>query len=163
MGEGQANRYDYWGVSKSFPGFMQFGERAWVPNEARANGIPCVVIETKVNGEIRQRQSTADLIYSPLQILRFIHQTYPESPLRKGAMVLTGTPGGVALKAPRWLIRAGNLMGMSRFKKLAIKLDSDTSTFLKPGDRVEVTGEGLGSVSVEVTGGGPGLTKNPRF
>ena len=162
MGEDQPNRYDYWGVSKSFPGFMPVDGQAWVPNEPVANGIPSVVIETKVNGETRQKQSTDQLIYTPLQILRFIHTTYPESPLRKGTMVLTGTPGGVALKAPRWLMRAGDLVGMSRFKKLSIKLDSDLSTFLKPGDQVVVSGEGLGSVTVRITGNAVGHQRLPE-
>ena len=94
---------------------------------------------------------TSRSLYTPLQVLRFIHASYPESPMRKGTMVLTGTPGGVALKAPRWMMRAGDLVGMSRFKKLSIKLDSDLSTFLKPGDQVVVSGEGLGSVTVRIT------------
>ena len=151
LGEDQANRFDYWGVSKSFPGFMPVGDRAWVPDEPKADGIPSIVIETTVNGEVRQKQSTDQLIYTPLQVLRFVHSTYPESPLRKGTIVLTGTPGGVALKAPRWLMRAGDMVGLSRFKKLEIKLGSDISSFLESGDRVEVSGGGLGSVSVTIT------------
>jgi 2-keto-4-pentenoate hydratase/2-oxohepta-3-ene-1,7-dioic acid hydratase in catechol pathway len=151
MGEDQPNRYDYWGASKSFPGFMPVGDLAWVPDEPRANGIPSVVIETKVNGQTRQKQTSDQLVYTPLQMLRFIHAAYPESQLHKGAIVLTGTPGGVALKSPRWQVRLANLIGMSRFKKLSIKLESDLSTFLKPGDRVVVSGGKLGSVAVTIT------------
>jgi 2-keto-4-pentenoate hydratase/2-oxohepta-3-ene-1,7-dioic acid hydratase in catechol pathway len=151
MGEGRANRFDYWGISKSFPGFMPVGERAWVPDDPKVNGIPSVIIETTVDGEIRQKQTTDQLIYTPLQMLRFIQATYPESPLRKGTMVLTGTPGGVALKVPRWLTRASNLLGISRSTKLSIKLDSDTSTFLDLGAQVVVDGGGLGSVTVTIT------------
>ena len=153
MGEDQPNRYDYWGASKSFPGFMPVGGHAWVPDEPKANGIPSVVIETKVNGQTRQKQTTDQLIYTPLQMLRFVHTVYPESPLRKGTIVLTGTPGGVALKSPRWQVRLANLIGMSRFKKLSIKLDSDLSTFLEPGDHVVVSGGILGSVTVTITDG----------
>ncbi len=152
LGEGRPNRLDYWGVSKSFPGFMPVADRAWVPNETRPNGVPCVVIETTVNGEVRQQQSTDDLIYTPVQMLRFIHAKYPESGLKKGTFVLTGTPGGVALNTPRWLVRLGNLIGLSRFKKLAAKLDGDTSRFLKPGDRVVTRGTGLGKVGIAIGG-----------
>jgi 2-keto-4-pentenoate hydratase/2-oxohepta-3-ene-1,7-dioic acid hydratase in catechol pathway len=152
LGEGRPNRFDYWGVSKSFPGFMPVADRAWIPNQTKPNGVPCVVIETTVNGELRQRQSTNDLIYTPAQMLRFIHAKYPDVPLRKGTFVLTGTPGGVALSTPRWLVRLGNLVGLSRFKKLAAKLDGDTSRFLKPGDRVVTRGEGLGKVSITIAG-----------
>jgi 2-keto-4-pentenoate hydratase/2-oxohepta-3-ene-1,7-dioic acid hydratase in catechol pathway len=154
LGEGQTNRYDYWGASKGFPGFMPVPDQAWVPNDPKPNGIPSVVIETKINGEVRQSQSTDTMIYTPLQILHFIHAKYPESPLRKGTMVFTGTPGGVAMSTPRWLVRAVNLINMDRHKKLAIKLDGDRTRFLKPGDRVVVRAEGLGSVAVRISASG---------
>ncbi len=152
LGEGMANRYEYWGLSKSFPGFMPIGARAWVPAVPVANGIPPVTIETRVNGEVRQRQVVTDLVYTPLEMLRFIHQAYPEQVLRKGTMVLTGTPGGVALKSPRWKLRLANALGTSRFTKLSIKQDGDTSSFLKAGDEVTVSGGPLGSVTVTIAG-----------
>ncbi|MCH7224826.1 fumarylacetoacetate hydrolase family protein [Haloferula sp. A504] len=153
LGEGMANRYDYWGLSKSFPGFMPVGGRAWIPDVPVANGIPPVIIETKVNGENRQRQVVTELVYTPRQMLRFIHETYPDQPLGKGMMVLTGTPGGVALKSPRWKVRLANAIGMSRFTKLSIKQDGDTTQFLKPGDEVTVSGGPLGSVTVTIADG----------
>jgi 2-keto-4-pentenoate hydratase/2-oxohepta-3-ene-1,7-dioic acid hydratase in catechol pathway len=150
LGEDQPNRFDYWGVSKSFPGFMPVTDRAWVPNEAKLNGIPRVVIETTVNDELRQKQSTDNLVYTPVQMLRFIRDEYPDALLAKGTFVMTGTPGGVAMTTPRWLARLGNLLGLSRFKKLAAKLDGDTTRFLSPGDRVVVRGQGLGEVTIAI-------------
>lgn len=154
LGEGQPNRYDYWGISKGFPGFMPVTDQAWVPNNPKTNGIPSVIIETKINGEVRQSQSTHTMIYTPLEILRFIHAKYPGSALRKGTLVFTGTPGGVAMNTPRWLVRAANLIRMDRHKRLAIKLEGDRTRFLKPGDRVVVRAEGLGSVAVRITAAG---------
>jgi 2-keto-4-pentenoate hydratase/2-oxohepta-3-ene-1,7-dioic acid hydratase in catechol pathway len=151
LGEGRANRHAYWGLSKSFPGFMPVADKAWVPESPSPNGIPCVEIESLVNGEVRQHQSTADLIYTPVQMLRFIHAKFPEALLSKGTIVLTGTPGGVAMSTPRWLVRLSNLVGLSRFRKLATKLDGDRSRFLGAGDEVTVRGQGLGKVSVSVT------------
>jgi 2-keto-4-pentenoate hydratase/2-oxohepta-3-ene-1,7-dioic acid hydratase in catechol pathway len=151
LGEGRPNRHAYWGLSKSFPGFMPVADKAWVPENAAPNGIPCVEIESLVNGEVRQHQSTADLIYAPVQMLRFIRAKFPEAPLSKGTIVLMGTPGGVAMSTPRWLVRLSNLVGLSRFRKLATKLDGDTSRFLVVGDEVTVRGQGLGKVSVTVT------------
>jgi 2-keto-4-pentenoate hydratase/2-oxohepta-3-ene-1,7-dioic acid hydratase in catechol pathway len=156
LGEGQPNRFDFWGTSKSFAGFMPVADSAWVPNETKPDGIPCVVIETTVNGELRQKQSTANLIYTPVQMLRFIQAKCPDTALQKGTIVLTGTPGGVAMNTPRWLARLSGLVGLSRFKKLAAKLDGDTSRFLNPGDRVVVRGEGLGEVSIVITEGDTG-------
>ncbi len=150
LGEGQPNRHAYWGLSKSFAGFMPVADRAWVPAEAKPKGIPCVEIESMVNGDIRQHQSTADLIYTPVQMLGFIHTVFPEVPLQKGLIVLTGTPGGVAMTTPRWLVRLSNLLGLSRFRKLRTKLEGDTSRFLHVGDRVDVRGQGLGKVSVSI-------------
>ncbi len=150
LGEGMPNRYDYWGLSKSFPGFMPVGARAWVPDAPVANGIPPVTIETRVNGDVRQRQVVTGLVYTPRQMLRFIHDAYPEQPLRRGMMVLTGTPGGVAMKSPRWKVRLANAIRMSRFTKLSIKQDGDTSSFLEAGDEVTVSGGPLGSVGVTI-------------
>lgn len=151
LGEGQANRYDYWGVSKSFAGFTPISEKVWVPNEFKANSIPCIMIETLVNGEVRQHQMTSDLIYTPLQMLQAIHRKYPNKPLQKGDLVLTGTPGGVAMSAPRWLVRLAGIVGMGRFEKLAnVTKEEDIARFLKNGDKVVVKGAGLGSVEIEV-------------
>jgi len=151
LGEGRPNRPQYWGASKSFPGFMPVADKAWMPATAAPNGIPCVEIESLVNGEVRQHQSTADLIYTPVEMLRFIRAEFPNTELSKGLIVLTGTPGGVAMSTPRWLVRLGNLLGLSRFRKLSAKLSGDTSRFLEVYDQVTVRGEGLGEVSVTIS------------
>ncbi|MEM8896872.1 MAG: fumarylacetoacetate hydrolase family protein [Bacteroidota bacterium] len=153
LGEGTSQRYEFWGISKSFPGFMPMSDQIWIPNTPTTNSIPCIKIETLVNGEVRQSQSTSDMMYTPLQMLRFIHQKYPEASLRKGDMILTGTPGGVAFATPRFLVRMANLLGFDRYKKLSTKLSGDLSALLKAGDVVEVRGDGLGKVTNEIVGG----------
>ena len=157
LGEGQPNRYEYWGVSKSFPGFLPTAARVWIPNETRPRGVPCVEIRTLVNGELRQKHNTSDLIYSPVDMLRFIHAKYSNRPLRRGDMVLTGTPSGVAMQTPRALVRLANLLGFDRFKKLEAALGRDHSRFLKPGDTVVSEGEGLGRAKVTI---GPATKPN---
>ena len=151
LGEGRANRYAYWGVSKSFPGFMPIADRAWVPAEAKPNGIPCMEIESLVDGEVRQRASTSNMIYTPVDMLRFVHSEFPDALLSAGTVVLTGTPGGVAMTTPRWLVRLGDLVGMDRFKKLSAKLGADRSRFLEVGDTVTVRGQGLGEVTITIS------------
>ena len=152
LGEGQDNRYDYWGISKSFSGFTPISEKIWIPNEFNANSIPCITIETQVNRVVRQHQMTSDLIYTPLQMLQAIHRKYPNQPLQKGDMVLTGTPGGVIMSTPRWVVRLAGMIGMDRFKKLSkvISDEEKAKKFLKAGDKVLVKGEGLGSVELEI-------------
>ncbi|MEM6320857.1 MAG: fumarylacetoacetate hydrolase family protein [Bacteroidota bacterium] len=153
LGEGQANRFDYWGVSKSFLGFTPMSEKVWIPNEWKANSIPCITIETQVNGETRQQQVTSDLIYTPLQMLQAIHRKYPNQRLQKGDRVLTGTPGGVVMSVPRWLVRLAGMVGIGRFQKLTKTIADEKAErkFLKSGDKVLVKGEGLGSVEVVIT------------
>jgi 2-keto-4-pentenoate hydratase/2-oxohepta-3-ene-1,7-dioic acid hydratase in catechol pathway len=51
-----------------------------------------VVLETRVNGELRQHGSTADFIFSIPQLLEYITQAITLEP---GDLVLTGTPAGV--------------------------------------------------------------------
>ena len=110
------------------------------------------MIETQVNGVVRQHQMTNDMIYTPLQMLQAIQRKYPNKLLQKGDMVLTGTPGGVMMSTPRWLVRLAAMVGMDRFKKLSkvISDEEKANKFLKAGDKVLVKGEGLGSVEVEI-------------
>ena len=97
LGEGTDLRYEYWGVSKSFPGFLPMSDSIWIPEQFSQNSIPCIRLETYVNGDRRQSQTTNNMIYTPLEMLRFIHEKYPAAPLSRGDMVLTGTPGPTAL------------------------------------------------------------------
>jgi 2-keto-4-pentenoate hydratase/2-oxohepta-3-ene-1,7-dioic acid hydratase in catechol pathway len=149
LGEGRVDKHEYWGLSKSFTHFMPMSNQIWVPNAANINAIPCIRIETYVNGTKRQSQTTDNMIFTPKEMLLFIHKKYPNAPLTKGDIVLTGTPGGVAIATPRFLVRLSNLLGFDSFKKLSIKLNGDLSPFLKVGDEVEIRGEGFESVKVQ--------------
>lgn len=146
LGEGMHNRLAYWGMSKSFAGFLPTTKNIWIPDEHRTNAIPCVTLQTRVNGELRQNASTADMIYTPLQMLRAARKTYPDLALKKGDIFIMGTPGGIALATPRWKGRLAELLRFSRFTKLQFVLKGDHSRFLKPGDRVVVSGSWLGEV-----------------
>lgn len=151
LGEGQKQRYDYWGISKSFEGFTPVSNQIWIPNEHQANAIPFIQLETRVNDKVRQSQNTNNLIYTPLQMLQAIHRKYPDTPLQKGDFVLTGTPGGVIMSTPRWLVRLATIAGLDRFRKLSsVSKESNVAKFLKVGDKVVVEGKGLGSVGIEI-------------
>jgi len=153
LGEGRPNRYEYWGASKSFRGFLPVGGQMWVPSKAEANSLFCTTLKTTVNGRIRQEQPTTDLIYTPKQMLRFIARKYPKDPLEKGDVILTGTPGGSAMKIPAWKTRLAGILGMGRFKKLnsVINANHDNPQFLQPGDEVTVSAAILGKAKVIIT------------
>ncbi len=146
LGEGMPNRLEYWGMSKSLEDFLPTSKKVWVPNEHVADAIPCITLETRVNGEIRQSAKTNNMIYTPRQMLIAARATYPQLPLLKGDIVIMGTPGGIALSAPRFKARLAELFRFSRFTKLRFILKGDQSKFLKPGDKVTVSGGWFGEI-----------------
>jgi len=75
-------------------------------------------IETRVNGEVRQFDTTASMIFDFTRIIEYI-STF--TTLARGDIIATGTPTGAGARfdPPRWL---------------------------KPGDVVEVTVEGVGTL-----------------
>lgn len=152
MGEGQKNRFAYWGASKSFPKFTPVSGPIWVPHTHLPDAIPCVVLKTYVDGNLRQSENTNNLIYTPADMLRFIHNSYPSTRLSKGDMILTGTPGGVTFNVPRWKARLANLVGLDRFQKLAISQKKKSAEkFLNVGSEVSVSAEWLGNVDITIT------------
>ncbi|MDN6438184.1 MAG: fumarylacetoacetate hydrolase family protein [Corynebacterium nuruki] len=58
------------------------------------------VLRTTVNGEIRQEHSTADLVFSPVDLVRYISEF---ATLEPGDVIVTGTPEGVGAGSDRFL------------------------------------------------------------
>lgn len=79
---------------------------------------------TWVNGEERQRTSTGDLVFGPREIVEHLSKG---ATLRKGTVVMTGTPSGIA----------------SRRKP---------EPWLKKGDVVKVEISGIGAIENKLTG-----------
>jgi 2-keto-4-pentenoate hydratase/2-oxohepta-3-ene-1,7-dioic acid hydratase in catechol pathway len=150
LGEGSENRYDYWGIAKSFTGFLPVSEKIWVPNKQIADAIPGIIIETTLNDELRQHHYTSDMIYTPMVMLRAIKNKYLTRSLKKGDIVIMGTAGGTAFEVPRWKVRLAKILHMSRFLKLKIIFKNDQSRFMKAGDTVVVSGEWLGAVKTDL-------------
>ncbi|WP_341994683.1 fumarylacetoacetate hydrolase family protein [Microbacterium sp. LWH7-1.2] len=76
-------------------------------------------ISTLVNGERVQHHAISDMVFSPAALVSYISTMLP---LHPGDVILTGTPGGV---------------GHARTPPV----------YLQPGDRVEVTIDGIGTLS----------------
>lgn len=88
------------GLAKSFDKFGPIGPTVLHPLlVSKQEGLR---IRTLVNGDIRQDAVTNDLVFDDLDII--IHLTRGAT-LRRGAVIMTGTPGGVAafMKPPQWL------------------------------------------------------------
>ena len=106
-----------WCRGKSFDTFCPLG-----PCLATPAAIPnpnALRLTTSVSGEIRQDASTDDMIFSVAQLIAFLSGS---TTLEPGTVILTGTPSGVGMGSdpPRWL---------------------------RPGDAVQITIEGIGTLT----------------
>lgn len=148
LGEGRADVTPYWTAAKGFPGFLPTMPTGWAP-DAPADVVPSVNLRTLVNGQLRQDALTSELVFRPSQLLAAAAARLGRD-LDAGDVVLTGTPGGVALRIPRWKRRLSRML--DRFGKLeaALQLYVDGAGFLRAGDRVTVEADFLGARTVEI-------------
>ena len=112
--EFQIERGGQWTKGKSADTFCPLGP--WLVTADEVPDPGKLQVSTEVNGERRQNSNTADLIFPVEHIVSYLSHFLT---LQPGDVIPTGTPSGVGLgfKPPR---------------------------FLKPGDRVRVSVEGLG-------------------
>jgi len=81
-----------------------------------------IALETRVNGELRQSDRTGRMLFPVRKIIEYV-STF--TTLVPGDVILTGTPTGAGARL-------------------------DPPVWLQPGDVVEVTGEGIGTLKNEV-------------
>ncbi|KAI2470686.1 hypothetical protein F4781DRAFT_165611 [Annulohypoxylon bovei var. microspora] len=79
--------------AKSFDGFAPLGPTILHPSFATED----LQIQTRVNGEVRQNASTSEMIFTVKQIIAHVSRG---TTLRKGTVIMTGTPAGIAGKMP---------------------------------------------------------------
>jgi 2,4-diketo-3-deoxy-L-fuconate hydrolase len=105
-----------WFRGKSLATFAPMGPVIVTPDEIDAGNAP---VSLKVNGEVRQKSNTNDLIFDVPFLVEFISAAFP---LEAGDVISTGTPSGVGMfmTPPRWL---------------------------RKGDRVEAAIEGIGTLA----------------
>ena len=105
----QIKRGGQWGKGKSFDGFGPIGP--WLVTADELPNPQDIPIELAVNGLVRQRSNTADMIFSVAQIVSYLSQFMTLLP---GDVVITGTPSGVGLgmKPPTFLKR-GDVMTLN--------------------------------------------------
>lgn len=95
------------GMAKSFDKFAPIGPAIISPRhlalkDNTMDGIPDLLLCTQVNGEVRQRARTSDLVFGLTDIFTFLSRGRT---IRAGTLIMTGTPGGVGafMKPPAWL------------------------------------------------------------
>jgi 2-keto-4-pentenoate hydratase/2-oxohepta-3-ene-1,7-dioic acid hydratase in catechol pathway len=149
--EPAARVLDYWACAKSFPGFLPLAPQVWAP-AGGLTAIPELTIETRVNGELRQRASTKILIYA-LPAIVGAAAAHLGRPLARGDVILTGTPAGVGLRMSPVTRRVAAFV-KDRFRKAELLVSSfATSTeLLRPGDLVEIDLGLAGRIRTRLTG-----------
>jgi 2-keto-4-pentenoate hydratase/2-oxohepta-3-ene-1,7-dioic acid hydratase in catechol pathway len=86
------NHDGQWTRAKGFDTFAAIGP--WIETELNPSSV---VLETYLNGKLKQQGNTADLIYSVPEIINFISNVMTLLP---GDIIATGTPSGVGPMYP---------------------------------------------------------------
>lgn len=98
-----------WGFSKGFDTFAPHGPALVAapliedPKE--------LLLQTIIDGEVRQKEFVSDLLFDCAYLIHYLSQG---TTIRKGSLIMTGTPGGVGagLKPPKYLV-PGTVMEVS--------------------------------------------------
>lgn len=91
-------------------------------------------LRTRINGELRQSASTANMIFSCAHLIHFFSISFT---LKPGFVILTGTPGGTAWSMDPEL--GGKWVGGDGSETLV-----PAKGYLRPGDAIENELEGIG-------------------
>lgn len=123
--------------AKSYPTFTPTGPRLVVLEDGDWERFEDLHLTLWVNGELRQHARVGDdMLYKPLEALRGLARFQP---LATGDLVLTGTPGGTALKAPSKPIEIiGALLPAKTKWKAFFNAQAKNPRYLAEGDVVEV-------------------------
>jgi 2-keto-4-pentenoate hydratase/2-oxohepta-3-ene-1,7-dioic acid hydratase in catechol pathway len=123
--------------AKSYPTFTPTGPWLVVLEPGDWERFDDLRLTLSVNGEVRQDALVGeDMLYKPLQALQGLAQFQP---LATGDLVLTGTPGGTALRAPPKPVEIiGALLPPAVKWKAFFRGQAKNSKYLADGDVVEV-------------------------
>jgi 2,4-diketo-3-deoxy-L-fuconate hydrolase len=128
-----------WFKGKSFRGFCPVGPVLFIPNPAEFKLLFDMELELKVNGKVKQKSNTKLLIHGPASTLAEVSQVFD---MRPGDLLLTGTPGGVAMrvKPKAWWqeLLASQKSDKQKFAEF-ISEQSASGRYLKAGDTIEST------------------------
>lgn len=120
--------------SKSYPGFTPVGPYLQVLDRDDWRQFNNLRLTLSVNGQLRQDQTVNDMIVAPAEALTALARFQP---LEAGDLLLTGTPGGTALKAPPKAVEKIAALLPPHVKwKIFFDKQEKVQTYLQPGDQV---------------------------
>ena len=123
--------------AKSYPTFTPACPWLTLVDAADLARLTSLRLTLSVNGEVRQDAFAADMIVRPAQALTLLSRFQPLAP---GDLLLTGTPGGTALKAPAKAVEklAGLLPPATKWK-LFFRRQAANPRYLHDGDVITAT------------------------
>jgi 2,4-didehydro-3-deoxy-L-rhamnonate hydrolase len=123
-----------WYKGKSYPTFCPVGPYLVIPDRHEVARWRDLRLTLSVNGTRRQDSLAGDMVFGPAATLTEFSGL---EDLQVGDLLLTGTPGGVALQPPGAVAqRIAGLLPEARRWELFVKTQSQSSAYLKPGDRI---------------------------
>lgn len=127
--------FGQWYKGKSMRNMCPLGPYIHILEEGEVSKIHDLEIKLWVNDDLRQDAHTSQLITKPERALSEASQFVD---LEVGDVVLTGTPGGVAIKAPNpKLVNFMQLiMSPKKLGTMMVKNQLKSGKFLKNGDRI---------------------------
>ena len=114
-------KHGQWVIGKGLDTFCPMGP--WLVTPDEVGDVAALELETRVNGETRQKASVRDLIFDIPTLIETLSATMT---LRPGDIIATGTPEGVGI-------------------------GFDPPRYLAPGDTVRVSITGLGALENPIT------------
>jgi 2-keto-4-pentenoate hydratase/2-oxohepta-3-ene-1,7-dioic acid hydratase in catechol pathway len=123
--------------AKSYPTFTPLGPWLTLVDAADLARLSSLRLTLRVNGEVRQDSTAAEMIVTPARALTLLSRFQPMGP---GDLLLTGTPGGTALKAPaRTAAMIAGLLPPATRWRLFFKREAANPRYLRDGDVVTAT------------------------
>ncbi|HET8731324.1 MAG TPA: fumarylacetoacetate hydrolase family protein [Moraxellaceae bacterium] len=122
---------------KSYRTFCPLGPMLCLLDQSEMHYLDELQLTLSVNGQVRQNDSTANLVYKPAETLTEFSQVADFAP---GDVLMTGTPSGCALGLPSpALVRISGLLPEAKKWELFLKGQKRRPQYLNAGDRVEAT------------------------
>ena len=120
---------------KSYRGFCPVGPYLTVLDPVEIGSLDGLDLTLSVNGAIRQRDSTANLVFKPAETITELSHFSDVAP---GDLLLTGTPSGCALRVPPPMLRKlmQLLLPEPKLWRAFIQSQSKRREYLQPGDIV---------------------------
>lgn len=120
---------------KSFRTFGPVGPFLCLLDKGDMHRLASLELTLTVNGEVRQHDSTKNMVYKPAETLTELSSVHD---LMAGDLIATGTPSGCALSVPKPAVqRLAALLPERKKWQIFHRIQLRSSRYLKPGDVVE--------------------------